>query len=353
MGEKKMRLAVCVLVAVFACLASAELTPEQFAELYNPGPIEESEVECVLCGVAMNEVEAMLKTDLCDKLDGVLKEACDLAVAALPVVIKDFDNRDGVGRICVGLHLCKMPFNKHPDPVPAPIFKIDMDAPAISRWDEPCSVPYYGKLVQSLINFWDSMLPGGGKRMEAIGADLCDKFFPWERCQEIKGCSAKLGASYGWVSIINLGYELSDACTSIISQDDKGHILHSRNLDFWDGWGFTDILRNLTFQADMQRNGSTVYHMTSLAGYMGVLSGMRLGGFSLTVDTRFYPDGFFELFEEVIAAIHEKNASLVTFLTRDVMDKQTNWDDSVKELSKTELIADVYYIVAGTKPTEG
>jgi len=158
------------------------------------------------------------------------------------------------------------------------------------------------------------------------------------------------------MSVINIGYEISDACTSIVAQDKDGKVLHGRNLDFWDGWGFTDILRNLTFEASLQRGGKEVFRATTLVGYSGVLSGFKNNAFSLTINTRWYPNGtkgLVNMFDEIIVAMKEKNASLVTFLSREVMEREMNFDDALSALSNGELIADVYYTLAGVKPGEG
>lgn len=80
---------------------------------------------------------------------------------------------------------------------------------------------------------------------------------------------------------------------------------------------------------------------------------MKPGAFSITIDTRFYPDGVSELFYEIVAAILERNATLVAFLSRDVLTQQPDFDAALYNLSNDELIADVYYIMAGVKPTEG
>jgi len=74
---------------------------------------------------------------------------------------------------------------------------------------------------------------------------------------------------------------------------------------------------------------------------------MKTGVFSGTVDTRFYPNGIVELFNEVIVAFEEKNASLVSFLLRDTLTKATSYPEALGMLSSDFLIADVYYIIAG------
>jgi hypothetical protein len=182
---------------------------------------------------------------------------------------------------------------------------------------------------------------------------LNDYYFPTELGQEIQGCASQLGVDYGWVALLNLGYEVSDACTSIVAQTPDGKILHARNMDFWDGMGFTDSLKDMAFIVDFQKGGNTVFQATSFAGYVGVLSGMKPNAFSVTIDTRFYPDGLWEMFYEVIAAIEERNASLVSFLSRNVFMNENDFEAAIKNLSDDELIADVYYIIAGVSAGQG
>jgi hypothetical protein len=52
-----------------------------------------------------------------------------------------------------------------------------------------------------------------------------------------------------------------------------GTLLHARNLDFGFGDTFTDDLRNLTIDVDFEQNGQVVYHGTTYAGYIGLLTG--------------------------------------------------------------------------------
>jgi len=162
-----------------------------------------------------------------------------------------------------------------------------------------------------------------------------------------------LGVPYGWLTLFNLGYEVSDACTSIVAQTPQGKILHARNLDFWAGMGFTDSLKNLTFIANYQSKGKTVFYATTFAGFVGVLSGMKPGAFSVTIDTRFYPQGLYEIFYEIVAAMTEKNASLVSLLSRRVFENENDWNAAVENLSNVPLIADVYYITAGVSAGQG
>jgi hypothetical protein len=183
--------------------------------------------------------------------------------------------------------------------------------------------------------------------------EINDNYFPPEYAQEIKGCAAQFGIPYGWLALFNLGYEVTDACTSIVAQTANGTILHARNLDFWAGMGFTDTLKELALQINFQQGGKTVFSSATFAGMVGVLSGFKSGAFSATVDTRFYPGGIGQLFYEIIAAIEEKNATLVSFLLRNVLQNDNDFPSALKNLANDQLIADVYYIVAGVSAGQG
>jgi len=57
--------------------------------------------------------------------------------------------------------------------------------------------------------------------------------------------------------------------------------------------------------------------------------------------------------QQIVAAIEEKNATMVSFLTRDVLTLRNDYNAALNDLSNGVLIADVYYILAGTRPGQG
>jgi len=152
---------------------------------------------------------------------------------------------------------------------------------------------------------------------------------------------------------MQLGYEVSDACTSIVAQDPAGNIMHSRNLDFWDGITLTDQLKAIAGIFNMEKGGKTVFKFSSFVGYIGALSGQKPGGFSVTIDTRFYPNGLWEMFDEIVFYLENSRASLVAFLTRTALETLNTYDEAVQFLGTTEIVADVYYTVAGVSPGQG
>lgn len=317
---------------------------------------------CTLCGIVINELEGFLEENItdteiqeklrksvCDNLGGG-REDCDALVDEVPEIIKMISDKNSVNVVCVEKGYCDKPIEYGPDPQGVPTYVIDLDLPPSVRWKHICSNSTYKTNMQLLIAGLADILP---KSFLDIGIALNLLYFPPEYAAEIRGCADEMGIEYGWLTIVNLGYEATDACTSILAQTNDNKILHVRNMDFWDGIWLTNHLKNLALQAEYQKGGKTMFHVTTFAGYVGVLSGMKPGAFSISINTRDYPAGFFQLFYEIIAAITEKNATLVSFLTRNVLTRVNNFEDAIKNLGDDLLIADVYYIVGGVSANQG
>jgi len=253
------------------------------------------------------------------------------------------------------LGFCEIPFVPYPDPKAVPTYVVNLDLAPEKRFTQICANPVYQQTAQFLVNAVDAFLSalGGGYMLNEIGVLLNQFYFPDEYAKEIEGCATSLGIPLGWATLFNIGYEVSDACTSIVAQTTDGTIIHGRNLDFWAGMGFTDSLKDMTYIADFQTKGKTLFKTTTFAGFSGALSGIRPGAFSVTIDTRFYRQGIWDMFYEIVSAIEEKNATLVSFLSRDVLSRRNSFETALMDLSDDTLIADVYYILAGTKAGQG
>jgi len=234
-----------------------------------------------------------------------------------------------------------------------PTYVINLDLPPNQRWTEICSNSSYKTVMSGLLDALEHFFDNS-TIIADMGKLINEFYFPTEYAQEIQGCAAAMGVEYGWLSWVNLGYEVSEGCTSIVAQDPNGLIYHVRNMDFWDGIWLTDHLKNLTITIDYQKSGKTLFYATSFAGYVGVLSGMKPNAFSISINTRYYPQhGLKNFLYEVVAAVMEKNNSLVSFLSREVMTNENDWQSAVEGLSNGALIADVYYTVGGVSAYEG
>ena len=190
----------------------------------------------------------------------------------------------------------------------------------------------------------------------------------------MKGVAKALNTSLGIIAIANLGYEVTAFCTSIVAQATDGSVYHARNLDFGEGMGFTDILRNMTFEVDFQSGGKTQcvqpvlpalknstplfrYSCVTYASFVGCLTGVRPSGWAVTVNTRFPPDGehkpLKQLWKELVEAITVKGSQVNSQLIRDALGSTATFADAKATLSNHPLIAQVYLTISGAAPGEG
>lgn len=245
---------------------------------------------------------------------------------------------------------------------PAPIFDVDLDAPAISRYADVVNKLIelhgweygYGKLVDHL----NDILPAS--LWEELNPDLIlliDQF-PGEYPAEVKGLYATM-KSLGFGSNITLGqlgfmqlfYELNNVCTSIVAQAPNGTIFHGRNLDY----GLPG-LPNITATINFIKDGKTLYQGTQYVGYMGILTGMRPGGWAISVNQRFAVE--IPLLPTIEAMAN--GAQSVGFALRDALSTIATYKEAMPYLSNTldknssvYLNSPVYLIMSGVNHAEG
>ncbi|XP_013371705.1 PREDICTED: N-acylethanolamine-hydrolyzing acid amidase isoform X2 [Chinchilla lanigera] len=171
-----------------------------------------------------------------------------------------------------------------------------------------------------------------------------ESFLPQPFTEEIRGMSEFLNLSLADGLLVNLAYESSAFCTSVVAQDTRGRIYHGRNLDY----PFGDLLRKLTVDVQFVKNGQVAFTGTTFIGYVGLWTGQSPRKFTVSGDER--DKGWW--WENAIGALFRGHA-LVSWLIRTTLSESEDFEASVYKLAKTPLIADVYYIVGGTAPGEG
>ncbi|XP_007122627.2 N-acylethanolamine-hydrolyzing acid amidase [Physeter macrocephalus] len=169
-------------------------------------------------------------------------------------------------------------------------------------------------------------------------------FLPQPFTDEIRGQCGALNFSLADCILLNLAYESTAFCTSIVAQDSKGNIYHGRNLDY----SFGNFLRKLTVDVQFIKNGQIAFSGTTFIGYVGLWTGQSWHKFTVSGDER--DKGWW--WENMIAALFQRH-SPVSWLIRTTLSESENFEAAVYKLAKTPLIADVYYIVGGTSPREG
>uniref|UniRef100_A0A8C6T3T3 Acid ceramidase n=1 Tax=Neogobius melanostomus TaxID=47308 RepID=A0A8C6T3T3_9GOBI len=169
---------------------------------------------------------------------------------------------------------------------------------------------------------------------------------------EIKGIALDSGIPLGEIVLFNIFYEIFTVCTSVVAEDDKGNLVHGRNLDFglflgWNvtnkSWIVSDKLKPLVVNLDFRRNNKTVFKSTNFAGYVGMLTGLRPNLFSLTMNERFNLDGGYI----------GKDGMWMSFLTRSVLENATSYENARYLLAQTKLLAPAYFILGGNQTGQG
>uniref|UniRef100_A0A8D1SVI1 N-acylethanolamine-hydrolyzing acid amidase n=1 Tax=Sus scrofa TaxID=9823 RepID=A0A8D1SVI1_PIG len=204
-------------------------------------------------------------------------------------------------------------------PTAPPLFNVSLDAAPELRW-LPVLRHFDKDLLRAALAqiVWDNV-PEWVLTLIRKAVWELEFFLPQPFIDEIRGMCDALDFSLGDCILLNLAYESTAFCTSIVAQDSRGHIYHGRNLDY----AFGRILRNLTVDVQFLKNGKV---------------------WSLQYKGWWW--------ENVIAALFQRH-SPISWLIRTTLSESESFEAAVYKLAKTPLIADVYYIVGGTTPREG
>ncbi|XP_041351778.1 N-acylethanolamine-hydrolyzing acid amidase-like [Gigantopelta aegis] len=223
------------------------------------------------------------------------------------------------------------------------VYSVNLNDTVEERWkhvmlDYKDFVSFSHKIIS------ESVPPFALPLVEKIAAAV-EKYLPWPYAGEIKGIAKALKMKVGDIVLINLFYDLTAYCTSIVAEDETGKLWHARNLDF----DFHQILHELTIYVNFMQNGKILYSGVTFAGYIGLLTGQRPHSFTITVDERDKGSGWLNY----LIGIFDSNVVPVSFLVRNVLERDTTFTRAVSSLSNTDTAADAYFIVAGVRAGEG
>ncbi|XP_058145921.1 acid ceramidase [Dasypus novemcinctus] len=245
---------------------------------------------------------------------------------------------------------------------PIPWYTINLDLPPYKRWHEVMvdKAPAIKLMVKSIKDLVNAFVPSG-KIVQIVDQKLPELLghLPEPFGEEIKGIAAVAGLPLGEIISYNIFYEVFSLCTSIVTEDKEGHLLHARNMDFglflgWNRnntWTVTEQLKPLTVNLDFQRNSKTVFKATGFAGYLGMFTGFQPGRFSLTLNERFaLSGGFLGIIEWILG---KRDAAWVGFISRSVLENATSYEEAKNILTKTKLVAPAYFILGGSRSGEG
>lgn len=254
----------------------------------------------------------------------------------------------------------------------APTFTIDLDTTAPKdRWGPMVKQivkthgwnATYGSVVEYMQSMIPIPLPIANDLLDGVLDDLGSTFGE-EYWEEIQGVAAALqevkpaGAmniTEGDVVLLNIIYDLTAFCTSIVAQtpvtaSDKGIMWHGRNLDY----GIPGI-NLMTAEVEFQTGGQTAYIGTAFVGYVGLLTGMRPGGWSVSIDQRSIEgaSGLTEMWDNILSWL-EGGHDVGMFLRSSLASTETaSFDTAVTVLNDTRLVAPCYLIVGGVEGGQG
>lgn len=137
------------------------------------------------------------------------------------------------------------------EPFQAPTFTIDLDLEPEERWVNVTKK--YAQYSLEIVAGLRKKIPEFAFPLAEKLAVIIAKHFPEPYPAEMKGVSKALNISLADTILLNILYDLSAFCTSIVAQDEKGNIFHGRNLDY----DFSDILRNISFISNFQSKGKS------------------------------------------------------------------------------------------------
>lgn len=221
-------------------------------------------------------------------------------------------------------------------------YLVNLDLPAEQRWINVAKD--HARSIRETILVFRAFVPAElFPFLELLGSDI-EKYIPAQYANEIKGIAKAVKVNIGDIVLSNLMYDVTTFCTSIVSQDDKGQIWHSRNLDF----PVFNMLKKLTISVDFRRSGKTVYSAVTFAGYVGILTGQKPYGFTISVDRRGQGGALWNL----LIGLLDNSVVPVSFLVRDALANSANYTEAIDLLANTPTAAPVYFIIAGVRPTE-
>uniref|UniRef100_A0A0R3RH62 N-acylethanolamine-hydrolyzing acid amidase n=1 Tax=Elaeophora elaphi TaxID=1147741 RepID=A0A0R3RH62_9BILA len=190
-----------------------------------------------------------------------------------------------------------------------------------------------------------------------IDENILLRRFPDEYAREMRGShlfssiATRSGLSIGEVVGVNIFYDVSAfdrkhilaniGCTSIVTEDDKGRIIHGRNLDY----AMTSLIRNLTIIVDFTRGEKILYTAVTFALSVGIYTGQRHGSFSISINERF--SGSY--LDTILMEFYTHFKRPLTFGVRMAFEEKNTFEEAKEMLMNEHFIAPSYLIIAGIK----
>ncbi|CAD6185597.1 unnamed protein product [Caenorhabditis auriculariae] len=243
-------------------------------------------------------------------------------------------------------------------------FDIDLDAPPRQRFKQLARA-YKNEIqhVFDVLKYFFTIFPGidiWGILGDVTASALEKGMIMNPYRDEIEGIAEEIGVNIGHLAFLNIFYEMSRFCTSIVAQtEDNKDLYHARNLDFgqlfvWDipaqSWGLTESLKKVTVNLNFLKGGKILFKGSTLAGHVGVLTAMKPYAFSLSMNAKVQPD----LFNVIRWYMGERpNIKFVMYFERWLFENCDDFECARENIKSAELLTGAYFILGGNKPGQG
>lgn len=267
------------------------------------------------------------------------------------------------------------PAPTQPVPVPAPAtpslpdnftastvprYHLNLDLPPKDRWREIIEV--YRDAILAADAILDEQLRAVAPTVGPIARSIVETAGSAATllkrvmyADDLRAIADLLGLPLGRAISLQLIYEASAMCTSVVTPIDptlpapQQTTAHIRTMD-WE----MDFLKPLTVELVFTKTGCAPFVCATWVGYVGVLTGMRLdqanpsANFSVSVNFRAAGDG--TIWTNLKRTVD--GAWPIGYLVRETLERASGFDQAVEFLRRSELIAPVYFTVAGPRPSD-
>jgi acid ceramidase len=211
---------------------------------------------------------------------------------------------------------------------------VNLDLPPSKRWE---FLADYKNEIDELLHYYLTDFEGADLIFTGIG-QYKKNIISQEYLEEIDYIASISRFSPDQVLIANLYYDILKfylGCTAFATEN-NGTILHSRNLDWHTE---NNLLSKHSKIFDFQRQGKTVFKTVGWLGFIGALSGIKPGKFSLTLNA-------------VLSNDSPEIALPVSFLLRDILDSSGSFEQAKTALENTVIASDCLILLSGTEASE-
>lgn len=215
-----------------------------------------------------------------------------------------------------------------------PVYNLDLTLPPARRWE---GLTAHADAARRLIDSYVRDL-GGLERFQGVSSELVAGYLREDLLAEVEGVAHAVGREVEQVLLANLYYDAMRAllgCTAFARDTHEGPI-HARNLDWWSE---QRLLSELTLEVRASGGPCGPFRTIAWPGYVGALSGIAPGRFAITLNA-------------VLSEDPLELATPISFLLRTVLETASGFDEAVRVLTDTPIVADCLLLVSGTRSGE-